>query len=224
MPLELTDILSGRTFGATATTEHGTALRAAVLTMELQRGVMGDLATFPELAAAASARSIVAHTARLLGAFREAGLPVVHCTAEFRADRAGTLANTPLHTAVLRRPEHLLAHTAATELVGALGAEVSDHVSTRRHGVSPFGGTALDATLSGLGVKVVVVTGVSLNVGVFGLCIEAVNLGYQVIVATDCVVGVPVEYGDSLLSGSLALVAALGSVDEIVEALRVLTR
>ncbi len=224
MPLELTEILSGRALGATGPTAHGAPLPTAVLTMELQRGVMGDLATFAELAEAASARSIVGHAARLLTACRDAGLPVVHCTAEFAADRAATVVNTPLHTAVLRKPEHLLANTPATELVQDLGAEVTDHISSRRHGVSPFGGTPLHATLSGLGVKVVVVTGVSLNVGVFGLCIEAVNLGYQVVVATDAVVGVPIEYGDSLLSGSLALVAALATVDDIVEALRVLTR
>ena len=53
-------------------------------------------------------------------------MPVVHCTAEFRADRRGTLANTPLHSAVLRRPEHLLEGTPATELVPGLGAEPTD--------------------------------------------------------------------------------------------------
>ena len=72
------------------------AVPGAVLTMELQRGVMGDLASFPELAAAARRAGCVANTARLLAAARAAGLPVVHCTAEFRADRAGTVVNTPL--------------------------------------------------------------------------------------------------------------------------------
>jgi nicotinamidase-related amidase len=185
---------------------------------------MGDLASFPELAAASDERHLVANAARLLTACRTAGVPVVHCTAEFRADRAGTVANTPLHTAVLRRPEHLLEDTPATELVPGLGAEVTDYVSARRHGVAPFTGTPLHATLQELGARVLIVTGVSVNLGVLGLCVEAVNLGYQCVVATDAVAGVPAEYADAVLQNSVGLVASLHTVDEIVGALATLTR
>jgi nicotinamidase-related amidase len=225
VPLELTDLLAGRgSGGESADTPPPAALPVAVLTMEIQRGVMGDLAGFPELAAAAEARGLVRHAAQLLAAFRGAHLPVVHCTAEFRADRAGTVINTPLHTAVLRRPEHMLEGTPATELVPELGAEVTDYVSARRHGVSPFTGTPLHATLESLGVRVLVVTGVSVNVAVLGLCIEAVNLGYQVLVASDAVVGVPLDYSDAVMANSVALVATVRTVDEIVAALDLLTR
>jgi nicotinamidase-related amidase len=192
--------------------------------MELQRGVMGDLASFPELAAAATQRDLVANAARLLSACRAAALPIIHCAAEFRADRAGTVANTPLHSAVLRRPEHLLEGTPATELVPGLGAQVTDYVSSRRHGVAPFTGTPLHETLEQLGVHVLVVTGVSVNLGVLGLCVEAVNLGYQVVVATDAVVGVPLDYGDLVLRTSVSLVAALHTVDQIITALDALMR
>jgi nicotinamidase-related amidase len=226
VPLELTDLLSGQGFGGglTPAPPSTALLPAAVLTMELQRGVMGDLATFPELAAAATERDVVANAARLLRAFREARLPVIHCAAEFRADRAGTVTNTPLHTAVLRRPEHLLEGTSATELVPGLGAETTDYVSSRRHGVAPFTGTPLHATLQELGVRVLAVAGVSTNLGVLGLCVEAVNLGYQVVVASDAVVGVPLDYADEVLRHSIALVAAVHTVDEIVGALADLTR
>jgi nicotinamidase-related amidase len=215
VPLELTDILSGRAIDARAEGR----LPVAALTMELQRGVMGDLSSFPQLAAVAQERALVAHCARLLAAVRAAGLPVVHCTAQFRADREGTFANTPLHSAVLRRPEHLLEGTAAVELVGGLGAEPTDYVSSRRHGVAPFTGTPLHAMLEHLGVRVLIVSGVSVNLGVLGLCIEAVNLGYQVVVATDAVAGVPADYGDLVLQTSVSLVASLHTVDEIAHAL-----
>src|SRR5579884_2194988 len=103
--------------------------RCAVLTMELQRGVVGDLSSFPELAAAAEKAGVVPATARLLGAARRRGVRVVHCTAEFRADRAGTAVNCQLVAAALRRPDHLLVGTPSTELVPPLRVEPGDLVS-----------------------------------------------------------------------------------------------
>jgi nicotinamidase-related amidase len=180
---------------------------------------MGDLASFPELARECEATGLVSNTARLLEAARRAGLPVVHCTAEFRADRAGTVVNTPLHSALLRRPGHLLSGTPAAEIVAELGPVPGDLVSSRVHGVSPFGGTALDATLRNLGVGVLVVAGVSVNLGVLGLCVEAVNLGYQVAVATDAVAGVPADYAALVVRNSLALIATLTTADDVVAAI-----
>ncbi|HVA02648.1 MAG TPA: cysteine hydrolase family protein [Acidimicrobiales bacterium] len=191
---------------------------AAVLTMEIQRGVVGDLSSFPELAAAAAETGLVANTARLLGAARAAGVPVVHCTAGFRRDRRGSPANAPLIAAMLRRPEHLVDGTAAVELVPELGAEPTDLVSHRSHGVSPFTGTTLDPTLRALGVSTVVATGVSLNLGIIGLAIEAVNLGYRVVVASDAVCGVPREYADELTRHTLSLVAKLATTGEVAHA------
>jgi nicotinamidase-related amidase len=82
--------------------------------------------------------------------------------------------------------------------------------------VSPFGGTTLDATLRALGATTVIATGVSLNLGIPGLAIEGVDLGYHVVVATDAVAGVPADYADAVMRHTLALVAAFATVDEIV--------
>ena len=130
------------------------------------------------------------------------------------------MINTPLHAAVLRRPEHLLTGTAATEIVPGLGARSSDPRSMRRHGVAPFVGTDLDATLRGLEARALIVAGVSINLGILGLCIEAVDLGYQVVVATDAVAGVPPDYAATVLATSVSLVASLATVDQIITALR----
>jgi nicotinamidase-related amidase len=187
--------------------------------MELQRGVIGDLAGFPELAAAARSADVVSRTARLLDAARRSGVAVVHCTAEFRADRAGTIVNTPLHAAVLRRPDHLLRGTAATELVPELGPAPQDIVCSRTHGVSPFAGTSLDATLRGLGARTLVVAGVSVNLGILGLCIEAVNYGYQVALMADSTSRVPHSYAERVVRTTLALIATLTTVEDVVHVL-----
>jgi len=193
--------------------------RCAVLTMELQRGVVGDLSSFPELAAVVADAGVLPATARLLGAARRAGAPVVHCTAGFRADRRGSPRNSPLIAAMLRRPAHLVDGTAAVELVPDIEVAPDDLVSHRHHGVSPFVGTSLDPTLRALGVSTVVATGVSLNLGIPGLAVEAVDLGYRVVVATDAVTGVPVDYARAVLRHTVALVATLATVDDLCAAL-----
>jgi nicotinamidase-related amidase len=190
----------------------------AVLTMEVQRGVVGDLSSFPQLAEAVDRVGVVPNTARLLAAARGHGARVVHCTAEFRADRAGSVVNCQLIAAMVRRPEHLLQGTPATELVPELGPEPGDLVCSRLHGVSPFSGTSLDPWLRSLGVRTVVATGVSVNLGVLGLVIEAVNLGYNVVVPRDAVAGIPQEYADALLDNTFPLVTTLTTTEGLLEA------
>ena len=190
--------------------------RCAVVTMELERGVVGDLATIPALAEAASERGTLATCGRLVAAARAAGVPVVHAIATWRADRAGTPLNTPLLRALGRAPGQILEGTAAVELVAELGDCSGDRTSTRHHGLTPFTGTDLDPQLRELGVTTVVACGVSLNVGVAGLCLTAADLGYEVVLPTDATVGVPVGYGDEVVRHTLGAVATCCTVDELV--------
>jgi len=192
--------------------------RTAILTMEIQRGVVGDLTAFPQLAEAADQAGVVPNTARLLHAARSLGVSVVHCTAEFRADRAGSTVNCQLIAAMVRNPEHLLVGTPPTELIHELGPEPSDLVCARLHGVSPFSGTSLDTWLRSLGVETVVATGVSVNLGVLGLVIEACNLGYQVVVPRDTVAGIPADYADAVLDNTFPLIATLTTTDDLLAA------
>jgi nicotinamidase-related amidase len=160
---------------------------------------------------------MIDHCAQLVHAARAAGVRVVHCTAEFRADRAGSAANSPMLAVMMRKPNNMVAGSEAAELIPALGPEPVDIISPRAHGLSPFGGTSLDVTLRNLGVRTVVATGVSVNLGVFGTAIEAVNLGYQVVLPTDCVAGVPTDYADAVLRNSLALLATRTTADELIK-------
>jgi nicotinamidase-related amidase len=189
----------------------------AVLTMELQRGVVGDRASIPDLAAVVAASGTLAAAGRLAADARSAGVPVVHCTAEYRRDRAGSATNAPLLAVMARLPNHLLVGSPEAEVVPELGPDPSDVVVPRLSGVSPFAGTALDVTLRNLGVRTVVATGVSVNLAILGLAIEAVNLGYRVVVATDAVAGTPADYADAVLDGTIALLAARLTVDQIIE-------
>lgn len=190
----------------------------AVLTMEVQRGVVGDLATFPALAELVATHGVVGRIAALVRGGRQAGARVAHATAEFRPDRAGSPANCPLLAMAARNPHGLAAGSDSAALVPELGPEPTDLTSSRLHGVSPFTGTSLDPLLRHLGVTTLVACGVSLNVGVLGLCIEAVGLGYQVVVPVDATIGVPREYGQAVLDNTVALLATLTDVDAVLAA------
>ncbi|RJL26632.1 cysteine hydrolase [Bailinhaonella thermotolerans] len=192
--------------------------RTAVLVMEMQRGVVGDLARFPDLAKICAERDVIGNAARVLSAARAAGVRVVQCTAAFRADRAGTHArNSPFLATLLRDPGHMLEGTGAVEVLPELTGP-GDLESRRYHGFSPFTGTSLDMTLRSLGVSTVVALGLSLNLGVPGLVLEAVNLGYRAVVVTDAVAGVPAEYGDAVLTHTLSLLAARVPSGELIPA------
>lgn len=188
----------------------------AVVTVELERGVVGDRATLPALRDAATGRATLPACGRLVAGARRAGVPVVHAIAEWRADRAGTPLNTPLAAALAADPVQILEGSAAVELVPELGDTSGDLRSVRRHGLTPFTGTDLDPLLRSLEVGTVVICGVSLNVGVLGACLSAADLGYRVVVPTDAVVGVPPEYGDGVLANTLAVVATLTTVDALL--------
>lgn len=61
----------------------------------------------------------------------------------------------------------------------------------------------------------VVVAGVSLNLGIPGTVVEALNFGYRVVVARDCTAGVPAEYGESVLRNTLSIVSTIATSAEI---------
>jgi nicotinamidase-related amidase len=190
--------------------------RAAVLTMEVQRGVVGDLASIRPLADVVDAVGLIPNTARLLAAARRSGRAVVHCRAAFRPDRAGSFQNVPLVNRLLENPRHMLLGSPEAELVPELGPEEGDLDSVRLHGMSPFYGTELDPLLRSCGVSTVVATGVSLNVGILGLVIEAINRGYHVVIPTDCVTGYPQEYADSVLQNSLLRITTQTTSQELM--------
>jgi nicotinamidase-related amidase len=189
----------------------------AVLTMELQRGVVGDAATIRELADEVAALGVIDKAAAVVRAARAAGARVVHCTAEFRTDRAGSSDNAPMLRAIAKGPAHLLAGSAEAALVPELGPEPSDLVSSRNHGLTPFPGTDLDQLLRNLGVRTVVATGVSLNIGITGMVLAAVDLGYRVALVTDAVAGVPREYGEAMVAHTLAPLATRVTAADVVE-------
>jgi nicotinamidase-related amidase len=188
--------------------------RTAVVVNECQRGVIGDLSLLPELAAAAA--PIVPNVARLVAAARRAGAHVVHTIAVRRADGRGSSTNARLFMATRRSPRPMLPGSPAAEIVPGIEVAESDLVLARLHGVSPMHATELDPVLRNLDVRTVIAAGVSVNVALTNLVFDAVNAGYQVVVPSDAVAGLPPAYVEAVFEHTLSLLATVTTTAEIV--------
>ncbi len=186
---------------------------SALVTQEIQRGVVGDLSALPDLAAAA--RPVLPNVARLVRAARKAGVPVVHCTAERRADGLGANRNARIFQYMARAETKLLPGSPAAEVVPEVGVDESDLVLARIHGLSPFQGTELDFVLRNQGVRTIVGVGVSVNVAIQNLAFDGVNAGYQVVIPRDAVAGWPREYVEMVFANTLGAVATLVTTDDL---------
>lgn len=190
----------------------------AVVTVEMQRGVIGDLASDSALRRAVIDKKIIPATARLVKAARAAGVRIVHATVGLRADRAGLTVNNRIMALVVKGPDQVLQGSPEAELIPELGPEPEDIICARIHGLTPFTGTELDSILRNLGVRTIVPAGVSVNEAVLGTCLTAADLGYRVALPVDAVAGVPEEYVAAAIEHTLALITNPTTVDRIAAA------
>ncbi len=200
-----------------------TSGRAAVLTMELQEGVVGSAALMQTLVQEVEERGVRTVAGRLCEMARQKGVPVVHCVAENRPDGRGAADNC----AVFALNNRLRRETGSTPidsgspgaaLITELGPEPDDIVVSRIHGLTPFTQTSLDQILRNLGIDTVIVTGVSVNIGILGTVISAVDLGYNVVLVRDGVCGVPREYATAVLEHTMPLLATVVSSEDVAAA------
>jgi nicotinamidase-related amidase len=191
--------------------------------MELHHGVVGEGGLLSALVEEVARSGMLATVGRLCAAARQVGARVVHCTAESRPDGAGSATNCKIFAlgARMRReqgsgPTDI--GTPGTRLVAEVGANGRDIIVPRLHGMTPFTSTSLDQILRNLGVRTVIATGVSVNLGIFGMAMTALDLGYQVVVVRDAVAGVPADYAQAVIDNSLTMISTVVSADELLAA------
>jgi nicotinamidase-related amidase len=194
--------------------------RCAVVTSELQNGVVGESALFPELATAARRR--LSAMANVVDAARAAGVPVLHATVHRRADARGANTNARLFGAALKAArnedyEDLLPGSQAAAVVDQIGLADTDIVLPRYHGLGPMYDSGLAAVLRNLGVRTVIPVGVSVNVAITNLVMDAVNAGFDVVLPRDAVAGVPKDYTEAVIDNTLALLAVVTSSSEFAK-------
>lgn len=175
----------------------GVGKKPALLLIDLYRAVFGDrpeplmeaVKTWPS-SCGKSAWIALPHIQRLLGAAREAGVPVVHIT---------MLANAGMLSWSEAAHRDALGSAAAPSDAAALdrkrrGADIIDEVSPipgevvlRKTAPSAFWGTPLAGHLTYLGIDTLIVAGESTSGCVRASVVEAVAYRYRVQVVEECV-------------------------------------
>jgi len=194
---------------------HADLTRAALVTSECQNGVIGESSALPALAETARG-TVLPNGALLCAAARAAGVPVVHCVAGRRTDDRGSNRNARLFGAMLKSSIRLDLGAYETQVVREFDVQPTDFVLSRIHGLNPMAGTDLDPILRNLDVSTLVVVGVSVNVAVTNLVMDAVNLGYQVVLPRDAVAGWPAAYADQVIDNTLRLLAEVVTTEDVI--------
>ena len=189
----------------------------ALVTQECQGGVIGPQAGLPFLAEEAR-REAIPNIAKLLDAARAAGVAVVHCLIEKRADNRGSNTNARLFMAGKSFAADLTPGSPGASLLPEFGPVPSDLVLTRTHGVGPMTGTDLDSVLRNLNIETIVGVGVSVNIAIQNFVMDAVNRSYQFVLPRDAVSGYPREYAESIIDNTLALLTTVTTTDAVVDA------
>lgn len=187
-----------------------------LVTQECQNGIIGEGAPMRELAEAAAPMKLAA--GRLAAAARQAGVTVVHCLAWHRADFKAASSNARMLVVPRKLGMALVPGSDDADVVPEIGVDDADIVLGRYHGLGPMGGTELDMVCRNLGATTIIGVGVSVNVGMLSLGLDAVNHGYQFVVPRDAVTGVPEDYIESVLTNSFAMFGTVSDVDSIVAA------
>jgi nicotinamidase-related amidase len=184
----------------------------AVVCVECQNGVLGPESVLPALAA--DSAGLVANLRRLLDGARERGVRVVHATYE------GSLGGEPTGTARLWRA---LGPATAGWAPGGTETQVlpellapTDMVLPRHHGLFPTLDTELLPVLKGLGVRTVVLTGVSLNLALPTTAGHTTQAGFRLVVPRDAVGGTPLDYANGVLDNTIAVLGRITTVDELI--------
>ena len=186
----------------------------AVLVVETQANLLDpDNPRIPGLAKSAHDMDLVGHIAKVNHAARKAGVRIFFINNSWRNDGVGRPTN-----------DLIRGRASGGEWSGGLGPvaagldpQPQDVVIERELGLTAFAASPLDNYLRNLGVKSVVIVGMSANLAVLGTTIEATNAGYRCVVLSDCIAGDPPEYVPYLLKYTIRNIAVVTTSDAVID-------
>ena len=195
-------------------TPHLAPDKCALILFECQERIIGASGPFKGLLEDVAEKRMLPKLAQLLAAAREAGVLVVYCNMAFRPDGLGA----PLTPRSENSPKGAPGPGVASPVLAPLSPLASEVVIDRIQGMSCFTGTPLQAVLRARRVETLILTGVSLNIGIPGSAVEALGNGYRAVVPRDGAAGDPPSYARDVLKNTLNNLAYLTTCAEIAKA------
>ena len=195
--------------------------RAALLCLHFQNDIVDEKGALASAgfstAAMVSKHDVLAKARRLLGAARSAGIKVFHVAVRFRPDYSDAPSSSPL----------LQACIGAKSLIdGTWGADFESSMAPRddegiviNKATGAFTTSDLRDRLAPLGLKTLLLAGVATNFVVESTAREGSDLGYEVVVLSDCCTSVSDEMHDAALRTSLPHLATIVESEEVISAL-----
>jgi nicotinamidase-related amidase len=185
--------------------------RTAVLSMDMQNGIVGMYAEHaPELAG---------RCADVLKAARARSVQVIHVRVGFRPGLPEVSERNLLFGAIKSSDRHQqLFHGTGGDIHPALGPEDSDLVVTK-HRVSAFAGTDLAMILRAQEIDTLVLFGIATSGVVLSTLLEASDLDYRLSVVKDCCIDMDADLHTTLVDKVFARRAAVVTAREFSAAI-----
>ena len=174
---------------------------AALVVIDLQKGLVGLPTVHP-------VGEIIGKSARLAGAFRERGLPVVLVKVT-----AAAPGRTDAGVRTFSFPDD------GTEFVPELEQHPDDHIVTKQR-PGAFVGTTLDDYLRQRGVTQVFLTGIATSMGVEATARNAYDLGYNVALVVDAMTDRDADSHRHCLEKIFPRLGETGTTDGVLELLK----
>jgi nicotinamidase-related amidase len=159
-----------------------------LVSVDMHRGHLDPaVATLP--LPAERSRALIARSAPIFAAIREAGIPVVQVVTTYRTPReseSNPFWGGKRSATRARSHEHNLNGSPGTQIVADLTAPADIVVNTKKR-YSAYLHTDLEFVLRDLGARTVLLAGVNTNSCILCTSFETVNRDFDLIVLEDCV-------------------------------------
>jgi nicotinamidase-related amidase len=187
--------------------------RTALVLIDLQKGIVNSEKAHP-------LNTILNNAAKLVSAFRNAGLPVVVVNvnpmgAKWTKARADS-PSVPQNPVVQSLAKAALPLTGFTDIVPEIITEANDIFITKKNW-NAFYDTNLHAALEQRTITQIVLAGISTSIGVEGTARAASELGYNIAFATDAMTDKEMSCHNHSLQYIFPRIGELGTTIEIIE-------
>ncbi len=170
----------------------------------------------PEHNQAIANSGLIPNTARLIVAVRRFEIPIFWIRVERRADRADVPDTLVDQISGWHKPnEPVVRGSAAAQLVDEFSIEPEDHEILKPR-FDPFIGTDLDLRLRTRRVETLLLGGHSTNTGVESCARTAHDLGYNVVILSDCCFNASRDLHRFAIEHILPRFARIRSSDDVI--------